>query len=74
MQINISMNYDYANPFLEVTFPNGNIIRINKKIIKTIKQLNSSESTYVIIRVEGDSYRFDGTLEEFDKNSRTIFI
>ena len=70
------MNYEYADAYLEINFPDsGNIRRIKKSIIKEISQINDgSGKCHVLIWVQGDSYRFNGTLEDLEKNSKTVFI
>ena len=69
------MNYEYADAYLEITFPGGNIRRIKKSIIKEISQINDNNGgCHVMIWVEGDTYRYDGSFEDFEKNSKTVFI
>ena len=68
------MNYEYADAYLEIKFPTGNIRRIKKKIIKEISQINDNGGCHVMIWVEGDTYKYDGSFEDFEKNSKTVFI
>lgn len=70
------MNYEYADAYLEITFPkSGNIRRIKKSIIKEISQVSDKTGTpYVKIWVQGDCYVFDGNFEEFEKNIKTVYI
>lgn len=68
-------NYNYADAYLEVTFPqSGNVRRINKRIIKEISQINDKTEQLVKIWVDDDVYVFKGTLEDFDKNAKTVYI
>jgi hypothetical protein len=69
------MNYQYMDAYLEITFPSGNIRRIKKSIIKEFCQYkDNTDKNYVIIYIQGDSYRFEGTFEDLEKNSKTVFI
>ena len=74
------MNYEYADAYLVVMsshyLKNDPILRrIRKSIIKTIAQHKDDEGKpYVSIWVEGESFYFHGTMEEFDKACKTIFI
>ena len=70
------MNYEYADAYLEINFPDsGNIRRIKKSIIKEISQINDGGGKcHVLIWVQGDSYRFNGTMEDFDKAYKTVYI
>ena len=68
------MNYQYMDAYLEIKFPSGNIRRIKKSRIKEISQFINDGKPYVMIWVEGDSYRFEGTFEDLEKNSKTVFI
>ena len=69
------MNYQYADAYLEITFSSGNIRRIKKSIIKEISQINDGGGKcHVMIWVQGDTYRFDGTLADFEKSIKTVFI
>jgi hypothetical protein len=61
--------------YLEITFPSGNIRRIKKSIINEFCQYkDNTDKNYVIIYIQGDSYRFEGTFEDLEKNSKTVFI
>jgi len=74
------MNYEYADAYLEVMsshyLKNDPILRrIKKSIIKTITQHEGEDGKpFVTIWVEGDSFYFRGTMEEFDKACKTVFI
>ena len=71
------MNYQYADAYLEITFPNGNIKRINKSIIREFSQYkDNTGKNYVFIYIQGNgnAYRFEGTFEDLEKNSKTVFI
>ena len=69
------MNYQYADAYLEIKFPSGNIRRIKKSIINEFCQYkDNTDKNYVIIYIQGDSYRFEGTFEDLEKNSKTVFI
>ena len=69
------MIYENMDAYLEITFPNGNIRRIKKSLIKEFLQYkNSDGQNYVFIYVQDDSYRFEGTFEDLEKNSKTVFI
>ena len=76
------MNYDYiyADAYLEVMsshyLKNDPVLRrIRKSIIKTVVQREDDEGKpYVCIWVEGDSFYFRGTMEEFDKACKTVYI
>lgn len=69
------MNYQYMDAYLEIKFPSGNIRRIKKSIIKEFCQYkDNTDKNYVIIYIQGDSYRFEGTFEDLEKNSKTVFI
>lgn len=74
------MNYEYGDAYLEVmsscSYYNDPVLRrIKKSIIKTISQSeDSSGKPYVNIWVEGDSFYFHGTMEEFDKACKTVYI
>ena len=68
------MNYQYADAYLEIKFPSGNIRRIKKSIIEEFAQMENNGKPYVRINIQGDSYIFDGTFEDLEKNSKIIFI
>lgn len=72
------MNYDYSEPFLEIDFKDGNKARIKRSTITDI--YSYKENGYSIVKVTFDKgngstwYKFIGTLEEFDKNSRIVYL
>ena len=74
------MNYEYADAYLEVMcsryLTNEPVLRrIKKSIIKTITQYEGEDGKpYVGIWIEGDTYYVYGTMEDFEKNSKTVFI
>lgn len=68
------MIHENMDAYLEITFPSGNIRRIKKSIIKEFLQYKDNGQNYVIIYIQNDSYRFEGTFEDLEKNSKTVFI
>ena len=75
------MNYEYAEPFLEIKFGNtsdGKSVRIKKSLITDIYEYNDEGHTRVKIHfVRGNEstwYRFFGTMEEFEKNSKVVYL
>lgn len=75
------MNYQYAEPFLEINFgsqSDGKSVRIKKSLITDIYEYCEEGKIRVKIHfVRGNEstwYRFFGTMEEFEKNSKTVFI
>ena len=72
------MNYDYSEPFLEITFKDGNKARIKRSTITDI--YSYKENGVSIVKVSFDRgnsshcYRFDGTLEEFEQNSKIVYL
>ena len=75
------MNYEYGEPFLEIKFRKGKgkTAKIKKSLITDIYEyVNDSRETIVEVGyMQGSqfrSYRFFGTMEEFEKNSKTVFI
>lgn len=72
------MNYEYAEPYLEIDFRNGNKARIKKSTITDIYSCREEGKIIVKVNINrGNSsscYRFEGTIEEFDKNSRIVYL
>ena len=75
------MNYNYdGKPFLEVMssryLADAPVLRrINKSFIKTIAQYEDTEGKpFVSIWIDGESFYFHGTMEEFDKNVKTVYV
>ena len=69
------MNYEYADAYLEITFPSGSVRRIKKSRIKEFYEYDAQAGNrHVKIWVEGDCYTFEGSLVELEKASKTIFI
>ena len=68
------MIHENMDAYLEITFPSGNIRRIKKSIIKEFLQYKDNGQNYVIIYIQNDSYRFEGTFDDLEKNSKTVFI
>lgn len=72
------MNYEYGEPYLEITFLDGEKVRIKKSVITEIYEyINEGrhEVKVYINRVDSTTwYRFIGTMEEFDNHCKTIYI
>ena len=72
------MNYDYSEPFLEIRFKDGNITRIKRNLITDIYSYKENGKNAVKVNFNrGDSshwYRFDGTMEEFEENSKIVYL
>jgi hypothetical protein len=72
------MNYEYAEPYLEIDFRNGNKARIKRSTITDIYSYKENgESTVKVYFGRGNSstwYRFIGTLEEFEQNSKIVYL
>ena len=72
------MNYEYTEPFLEIGFPTGNKVQIKKSAITDIYTHKVDGQWKVRINFErgnsSDYYTFIGTKEEFDKNSRIVYL
>ena len=69
------MNYDYTNAFWEITNPDGHKNLIRKTDIKYIydyKNRDGEEKTY--IRVEDNSFTFDGNVDEVLSKAKTVFL
>lgn len=72
------MNYDYSEPFLEIRFKDGNIARVKRSLITDIYSCKENGTNVVKTNFNrGDSlsyYRFDGTMEEFEENSKIVYL
>ena len=74
------MNYEYADAYLEIMASyhlnnDPSLRRIKKSIIKTIAQYTrEGGKPYVAIWVDGETYYFNGSMEEFDKAYKTVYI
>lgn len=72
------MNYEYGEPYLEITFTTGEKVRIKKSVITEIYEYMNEgrhEVKVYISRVDSTTwYRFFGTMEEFDNHCKTIYI
>ena len=72
------MNYQYGEAFLEITFKNGNKTRIKKDVITDIYSCKENgEDAVKVYFSRGTSdccYKFIGTLEEFEKNSKIVYL
>ena len=72
------MNYQYGEAFLEITFKDGNKARIKRDAITDI--YSSKENGNNIVKVSFDRrnssswYKFTGTLEEFEQNSKIVYL
>lgn len=72
------MNYEYGEPYLEITFTTCEKARIKKSVITDIYEYMNEgihEVKVYISRVDSTTwYRFIGTMEEFDNHCKTIYI
>ena len=72
------MNYDYSEPFLEIRFKNGDITRIKRNLITDIYSYKENGRSAVKVNfTRGNSsywYKFDGTMEEFEENSKIVYL
>ena len=73
------MNYQYGEAFLEITFKNGNKTRIKRDVITDIYSYkdDKGENVVMVYFARGGSsswYKFDGTFEEFEQNSKVIYL
>ena len=69
------MNYDYTNSFLEITNPDGHKNLFRKADINYIydyKNRDGEEKTY--IRVGGNSFTFNGNVDEVLSKAKTVFL
>jgi hypothetical protein len=72
------MNYEYGEAFLEITFKDGNKARIKRSTITDIYSYKENGENYVKVyfnRVNVSTwYKFTGTLEEFEQNSKIVYL
>ena len=73
------MNYEYAEPYLEIDFRNGNKARIKRSTITDIYSYKENGESMVKVsfdRGNGSTwyYKFTGTLEEFEQNSKIVYL
>jgi hypothetical protein len=72
------MNYEYAEPYLEIDFRNGNKVRIKRSTITDIYSYKENGESMVKVSFDrGNSstwYKFTGTLEEFEQNSKIVYL
>lgn len=72
------MNYEYGEPYLEITFTTSGKVRIKKSVITEIYECvdeGKPEVRVYINHVDSTTwYRFIGTMEEFDNHCKTIYI
>ena len=72
------MNYEYGEAFLEITFKDGNKARIKRSTITDIYSYKENGENYVRVyfnRVNDSTwYKFTGTLEEFEQNSKIVYL
>ena len=72
------MNYEYAEPYLEITFRNGDKARIKRSTITDIYSYKENGKSAVRVSFDRGSgshwYRFNGTLEEFEQNSKIVYL
>ena len=72
------MNYEYAEPYLEIDFRNGNKARIKRSAITDIYAYKEDGKSVVKIFFDKGNnstwYKFTGTLEEFEQNSKIVYL
>ena len=78
------MNYDYSlgEPFLEITFPTRKVktVLFKRENVRQVTEVVENDKPLVIVVVKSDLYgkltewHFDGTMEEFKKNCKTIYL
>lgn len=72
------MNYEYAEPYLEIDFEDGNKARIKRSTITDIYSYKENGKSVVNVyfdRGNGSNwYKFTGTLEEFEQNSKIVYL
>ena len=72
------MNYDYSEPFLEIRFKDGNITRIKRSLITDIYSYKEEGKDIVRISYnkgkDSSWYKFYGTMEEFEENSKIVYL
>ena len=68
------MNYDYMNSFVELTFPSGNVVTLNKGRIQSIYQQKQTDGTVkcTIRMFDGQEWYFGGNLEDVYKAMKPI--
>jgi len=72
------MNYEYAEPYLEIDFKDGNKARIKRSTITDIYSYKENGENVVRVFFDRGSgsnwYRFNGTFEEFEQNSKIVYL
>ena len=72
------MNYEYAEPYLEIDFKDGNKARIKRSTITDIYSYKENGENKVKVNFNrGNSstwYKFAGALEEFEENSKIVCL
>lgn len=72
------MNYQYGEAFLEITFKDGNKARIKRDAITDIYSYKENGDSIVKVSfVRGNSsswYKYTGTFEEFEQNSKIVYL
>lgn len=72
------MNYEYAEPYLEIDFKDGNKARIKRSAITDIYSYKENGDSIVRVSFnrgkDSTWYKFTGTLEEFEQNSRIVYL
>jgi hypothetical protein len=77
------MNYNYASdPFLEITFPTRSVkvALFRYENIRQIKETVENGKPLVTIHVKSEfsnkilEWNFDGTMEEFKKNCKMVYL
>ena len=72
------MNYEYGEAFLEITFKDGNKARIKRDAITDIYSHKENGNSIVKVffdrRNSSSWYKFTGTLEEFEQNSKIVYL
>lgn len=74
------MNYNYFEPFLEIRFKDGNIARIKRSLISDIYFCKENNKNFVKVffsrgnHNSSSCYNFEGTLEEFEQNSKIVYL
>lgn len=72
------MNYNYSEPFLEIRFKEGNMARIKRDLITDIYFYKEEGRNVVTISYnkgkDSNWYKFYGTMEEFEENSKIVYL
>ena len=77
------MNYDSGQPFIEVTFPTRGVktTLFRREDVRRIKETVTPDGNPLVtiyvshIRGEGvTEWYFDGTMEEFKKATKTVYL